>query len=145
VRGSLVAWLVVVSLAFSVGPTTSFLVFDQISFATGAISARVSGQTGIDEYVPLAVIVLAAALILLAVYRRRPRWDLALYLAVALGAAAVCRIPEDRLSDHLTTLFWQILLVVLGIVQAAAPLTTLTSRHGERSPCGDAQPVAPPR
>ena len=130
VRGSVVAWLVVVSLVFCVGPTTSYSVWSRVSWGMSA-----------DRYGPLAVIVLALVLIVVGVAGRRPLRSLALCLAVAWAAVATWPIPEDQVSPHLQTWFWQVWLVLPGLVLAAAPLLTLLGRQRQQVHRADTQPA----
>jgi len=128
VRGSVVAWMVVMSLVFCFGPTSSYSVLDHVSWAAGA-----------DRYVPLVVIVLALVLLLVGVVGRRPLLSLVLCLAVALGAVASWPIPQDHLSPHLQTWFWQVWLVLSGLVLAASPILALLGRQHEQVHRADTQ------
>ena len=122
VRGSVVAWLLVASLAFLFGPTTAYLVFARVSWDAAA------GRDG-----PLVVLGVALVLLIVGVARRRTLWGLVLCLAVALAALATWPVPADHLSPRLQTWFWQAWLVLPGLVLAATPLLTLLARHGEEA------------
>ncbi len=50
-------------------------------------------------------------------------------------------IPEEHLSPHLQTWFWQAWLVLPGLVLAVSPLLALLGRQREQLHSADAQPA----
>ena len=111
IRASLVVWLIVVSVAYVVGPTTSYLVL-----------WRVSWEHTVQQVTSPAVLLLAVLIILLKIVRSGLRRDLLIWIALAAGAVLVWPSSKDPLSQDFTTMYWQLVLVGSGIALATLPL-----------------------
>lgn len=112
IRGSLVAWLVLVSLVFIVSPPLAFGVLNHV--------ARWNQW---QEVITVAVIVATVFVVAFRVWRGlAKRHDLLVGLGLVVGAVAVWPSTSDPLSDRLRPEEWQLLLVLLGIALAALPL-----------------------
>ena len=111
VRTALVAWLVMVSLTYLVGPTTTFIQL-----------ARVSWGNDAQQILAPATAALALVLLALGLRRRASKQDLLVWLAVLCGCLLVWPSGRDPVSWHVSKLFWQIVLVAAGMVLAARPL-----------------------
>jgi hypothetical protein len=98
IRGELVAWVALVTLAFDPAPW-------KLQFR---------------EYLPALLMAVALVLILLDASRLRIRWYLVAWLV--LVAAAFARFPLLPLRPALPTWFWQVVLVGTGVVLAVRPL-----------------------
>ncbi len=107
IRGSLVAWLVTVSMVYLLGS-------DALSLL------RPPWSTIVQDLIPLAVIILAALLIVLTIRRGDVGWMLGLW--VGMIAAALLTWNQTNVLGIPPTWFWQVILVPLGIALAAGPL-----------------------
>jgi len=111
VRGSLVAWLLLVSVVFVVGGTTSFLVL-----------FRVPWGHDVDQLLPPLVAALGAAVAGVLSWRGRRDARIVPWLALALGALLAWPSSLNHIGLRFTSVFWQIVLVLAGLALAATPL-----------------------
>ena len=110
IRGQLVAWLALVTLAFQPVPTGL------------AVNARSWGDH-LASALPLACVAIALALIARDAAHHRVRWYLVAFFVIA--ACAFLQWPlwsPDSLRAPLPEWLWQLLLVPAGIVMALGPL-----------------------
>ncbi len=108
IRRSLVAWLLIVSLVFSVSPAA--LVFFRVGWGSFAWDA-----------VPEAVVILTLGLLVLGVVRRgltRPDWT---WFAVFVVGLVLWRENSDP-AHQIPIWLWQLSLVGSGLVLAGRPL-----------------------
>jgi hypothetical protein len=126
IRGSLVAWLAMVTLVFLVGPTTSYGVLNREPWGNQA-----------QDLLTVAVILLAILMITIRVVRSARIPDLLVWLGLVAGAILVWPSTNDPLSNRFPTAYWQVVLVLLGLVLAARPLLKQIQQSGERQRLGD--------
>jgi hypothetical protein len=129
IRGSLVAWLTLVSLLFIVSPGMSF----------GFLN-HVTRWNHWQEVLTLAVIVGTVLVLALRMRRGLVRHDLLVAIGLIAGAVAVWPSTSDPLSSRLLPEEWQIILVLLGVLLAAIPLADRLRREGGRGGDGAAGP-----
>lgn len=110
-RGSLVAWLLMLSLTYLAGPTTTFLQL-----------ARVHWGGAAQQWMAPIVVVIGLLCVVWCLRRRSPTFDVFVWLGLVVGALLVWPPPRDPLSLHFSRMFWQVVLVSLGIALAASPL-----------------------
>jgi hypothetical protein len=112
IRAPVVAWLAGVSVVYLVGPTTSRSVWSTAAWEH-------------DAHGLVAPVLLALALAMAArtVVRKGPGRAAFLWLALAAAVALAWPSTNNPLGAHVTGAWWQIALVVCGVVLAAGPLT----------------------
>jgi hypothetical protein len=118
IRASLVAWLAAVSVVYLVGPTTSSSVWPATSWAADA-----------QRSVAPVVLGLALAGIVLGAARGGLGRQQLVWLALAIGAALAWPSTYNPLSAHVSSVWWQMALVLSGIALAAGPLLERTERQ----------------
>jgi hypothetical protein len=111
IRSSLVAWLAAVSVVFLIGPTTS-----------DAVWAAVHWGGDVQRLLAPVVIVVAVAVILRRTVQDGLQRGLLVWLALAVGAALAWPSTHNPISAHVSSEWWQVALVLLGIALAAGPL-----------------------
>jgi hypothetical protein len=119
-RGRLLAWLAVVTLAFPYVPW-------------GFFSNSVGWGLQEREFLPFVFIGIALTLIVVDAVRGRVRWYLVVWLVVM--AVAFGRLPwaNPSLRHAFPTWFWQLTLVPTGLAMAVGPLVSAV-RNRVRSP-----------
>ncbi len=126
VRSSTVAWLAAVALVFCLGRAA----FNPVLW--GTLGAGDLG-TYVPNLVPLFIVAPALLAILLRVLRGGRSPNALAWLAVAGCALLTWPSQIDPLSHTLATWFWQVAIVVPGIMLAAGPLLA-DIRLGETKP-----------
>jgi hypothetical protein len=126
----LVAWLILVSLVFVVGPKSSVV----LSHATWGHTLR--------QALPPAVLLFAVVIVAVVLVRRGPAWDLLIWVALAIGAVLVWSSANDPFSTPFTTAYGQMVLVLPGVVLAALPLSRQLRRRGARAAPDLRQPAS---
>ncbi len=132
IRAALKAWLMLVALVFTVGPTTSFLPFLHVSWGTDIQRALVP-----------AVIAISVIALIFGFVRSGGTRNLLVWCGLFLGALAVWPSTNDSLSRRLPSGYWQLVIVGFGIVLAARPLVELIQSEG-RAPL-DGMEVSTPK
>jgi len=130
IRGELVVWLVLVSLAFQPVP------------AGLAVNARPWGYHIASAY-PLICIGIAGLLIVRDALHARVRWYLVAFFVIA--ACAFLQWPlwsPDSLRAALPLWFWQVVLLVPGVVMAVGPLVRSMEGGPQLSPAAGAENAA---
>src|SRR5205807_825840 len=94
-RVTVVAWLILASVVYTVGPTTSSLVF-----------VRVSWGQPVQHAVTPALIALLLILIALTLARRRPRSEVLICSALLIGLVLTSPSAHDPLSHHVPGRYW---------------------------------------
>jgi hypothetical protein len=117
IRERLVAWLVLVQLAFWPVPW-------------GFVSNSVSWGLQEREFAPFVAIAVVLCLVVFDIVRRRIRWYLVGWFAVA--AVAFARLPwtNPQFRPTMPAWFWQVALVGTGVVLAISPLIALVRDRG---------------
>ena len=117
-----------VSLAAVAGETTSFLAW------------RASWGDDAQQWAAPCVLLIAVAVLTLRLVQQAPRPALIPWLALVVGTVLAWPSTHNPLSAHLSSLWWQVVLVSLGILLAATPLLAQVDRRrasvliaGERS------------
>jgi hypothetical protein len=82
----------------------------------------VSWRLGASEHLPEALIVLGLVFVVADLARGRVRWYLVGWIVIMVGAFASWPFTNESLRGQLPFLFWQALLVPVGIWLAARPL-----------------------
>jgi len=108
VRGIYVAWVLLCTFAYNAGFSGLF--------------NRVSWRLGASEHLPQALILLGLVVVIADLARGRMRWYLAGWIVIMVGAFASWPFTNETLRGQLPFLFWQALLVPIGIWLAAGPL-----------------------
>lgn len=121
IRESLVAWLLLVSLVYLVGDTTTYI---QLS--------RVSWGHVVQLWATPLVAVVALLCLLRHVLRRAPTRALP-WLALLLATVLVWPSTRDPLSDQFSRMFWQVALVASGIALAGLPLHAMVRQAGDET------------
>jgi hypothetical protein len=116
-RRSLVAWLLMLTVTYLAGPTTTFVQLDRVSWGKDA-----------QQWMAPIVVVIALVMILLLLRRKAPTSEVVVWLALLVGAVLVWPSTRNPASLPLSRMFWQIVLVVLGIALAATPLAAALRR-----------------
>ena len=129
VRGSLIAWLVAVALLFCFRPG--------IAFEEGV---RWGGR--IQTLVPLIALVPALLMILWRLLRGGASWNLLPWIGVSVCALVSWPGHNALLDPDHVRWFWQIVLVISGLMLAARPLI-LEIRLGEKSSTQTSQESVP--
>jgi len=111
IRSSLAAWLVMVSLVYLVGPSTTFVQLVRTPL----------GHDALQVLTPL-VVLLSVAMMTFYLLRRAGMREAVSWLAVLCGCVLVWPSTRDPLSGGVSQLWWQILLVSTGVALAAYPL-----------------------
>lgn len=111
VRSALVAWLLLLSLTYLAGATTTFVQLSRVSWGADA-----------REWMTPVVLALAVVMILWCVRRRAPTSDLLVWLVLLIGAVLIWPSTRNPVSLHISSLWWQLLFVGTGIALAAGPL-----------------------
>ena len=122
IRGRLVAWLALATLAFNPIP------------AGDAINARPWGEH-VAAVLPLACIVVVLILIAWDVVHRRVRWYLIAWFVIA--ACAFLQWPLwslDSIRAQLPLWFWQLVLLPTGVAMAVSPLVNAVRTAGAKPP-----------
>jgi len=120
IRGRLVAWLALATLAFNPIPLTT------------AINGRSWGDHAASA-LPLLFIVIALVLIAYDAVHRRVRWYLIAWFVIA--ACAFLQWPLwslDSLRPQLPLWFWQLVLLPTGIAMAVSPLIQSVRTAGQK-------------
>ena len=125
IRGMFIAWVLLCTFAYNAGFSGLF--------------NRVSWRLGASEHVPEALIVLGLVLVLADLARGRVRWYLAGWIVIMVGAFASWPFTKDSLRGQLPFLFWQAVLVSIGIWLAAGPLVQFV-RDRKTPPVEDCPP-----
>jgi hypothetical protein len=121
IRGGLVAWLALVTLAFNPIP------------AGLTINAR-SWSDHVAASLPLACIVVVLLLIARDAVLRRIRWYLVLWLVVATWAFLHWPLwSVDSIHSRLPLWFWQLVLLSTGFVMAISPLVEAMRDRGAKT------------
>jgi hypothetical protein len=107
---ALPAWLLLVSLVFTVGPASS------------VVLSRVSWEHGLRHALPPTVLVLAILIGTILVVRDGPTWSLLVWGGLAIGAGLVWASANHPLDTPFTTVWGQLALVLPGVALAALPL-----------------------
>ena len=131
VRRSLVCWMAMVTLVFLVGPTTSY-----------AVLHRSSWGHHVQMALPPAVLILAVLVIGLGVLHGAPRRSLLVWIGLLVGALMAWPSTNNPLSGHLPSVWWQVVLVLLGLILAAQPLLDLVRHGDERLATRRTEPLA---
>jgi hypothetical protein len=115
-RGQVLAWLALVSLAFSPVPW-------------GFFSNSVAWGLQLREFAPFVFMAVAAAWIVHDLVRGHIRWYRVAFLLVVLGAFA--RLPWENppFRHALPIWFWQVVLVSSGMVLIFGPLISAARQH----------------
>ena len=124
IRGIFVAWVLLCTFAYNAGFTGLF--------------NRVSWRLGATEHLPEAVIVLGLVLVVSDLARGRVRWYLVGWIVIMVGAFASWPFTNESLRGQLPFLFWQALLVPIGIWLAAGPLVRFVRER--KTPVEDGPP-----
>ena len=132
IRGSLVAWLLLLTLVYVDGPTTSTSVFGSVPWGNHA-----------QETLPALVLLLALLVVALKLLRHGFRMDVAPWLALAIGSILAWPSANDPLSRHVTGPYWQIIVVSWAIFLALVPLLTMGEAKSAASR-EDVDAAAPP-
>ena len=132
IRGSLVAWLLLLTLVYVDGPTTSTSVFGSVPWGNHA-----------QETLPALVLLLALVVVALKLLRHGLRMDVAPWLALAIGSILAWPSANDPLSRHVTGPYWQIVVVSWAIFLALVPLLTMGEARSAASR-EDMDAAAPP-
>ena len=122
IRGRLVAWLVLATLAFN--PIPPVISINGRSWGNHAASA-----------LPLLFIVIALVLIAYDAAHRRVRWYLIAWFVIA--ACAFLQWPLwslDSIRAQLPLWLWQLILLPTGIAMAVSPLIHAVRTAGEKPP-----------
>jgi hypothetical protein len=117
IRGQLVAWLVLLALAFSPVPW-------------GFVSNSVSWGIQEREFFPFLCLGAVLLLITFDLIRRRIRWYLLGWFGVV--AVAFARLPwtSPPFREAMPVWFWQVVLVGSGVALAMGPLLAYMRDHG---------------
>jgi len=125
IRGPVVAWLALVTLAHDVWPLNMF--------------GAVSWGFGATEHLPQVLIVLGIVIVLVDVARARVHWYRVAWLLVTVAAFATWPFTDEPFRTPLPKWFWQLVLVSIGMWLAAGPLVRFT-REREAHLARDATP-----
>jgi hypothetical protein len=117
-RRSVVAWLAAVAVVFC--------------FFGGQAFNQVTWGGYLRRIVPLLIVAIALLLTLHGVLRGRTRRDLLPWVAVAVCALLMWSGHINTTNHRLLVWFWQLALVVPGVVLAAGPLLAEMRRYGTR-------------
>ena len=120
IRGSLVAWLLLLTLVYVEGPTTS----------TATLSRAPWGYHA-QETLPAVVLVLALLVVALKLSRHGFRVDVVPWLILVIGTILAWPSVHDPLSGHVTGPYWQIIVVSWAILLALVPLRTAGEARGD--------------
>jgi hypothetical protein len=104
------AWLLLVSLVFTVGSASS------------VVLSRVWWEHDLRHALPPAVLVLALVIGAILLVRHGPTWRLLVWGALALGAVLVWVTVNNPFDTPFTTVWGQLALVLPGVALAALPL-----------------------
>jgi hypothetical protein len=110
VRGTLLAWLVMVTVVFTVGPIE--LQFWQLDWTTGWVR----------RWYPVTIIAISLGLLIYRVARRTLRWEMLVLVGLIAGTLLEWIVTFNRLQHPLANWFWQIALVGYGIMMVLRPL-----------------------
>jgi len=110
IRGSLVAWLTLVTLVYAVDPTWG---------------------NHVRELLTPIVITLAIVVVAFGFARGRLSRNYLLWMGLIGGTMLVWPSTNDPLSRQLPTVYWQLILVLGGMVLAATPLLALVRRRDD--------------
>lgn len=125
IRERLVAWLVLVALAFNPVPW-------------GFVSNSVSWGLQERETIPFVCMAVVLGLIVFDIVRKQIRWYLVGWLVVA--AIAFARLPwtSPPFRQALPPWYWQVVLVSTGVALAVGPLLAAVRerREPDRDPAG---------
>ena len=116
IRSVLVVWLLAVSLAYTIDPTS--LIFLRVSW----------GRT-VQHAIPPAMLLLAGVAIVVSLALRRFRWDLLAWIGLGVCAWVAWSWPFRIFLHPLTFTFEQIVLVVPGMALAGLPLLQQLQRR----------------
>jgi hypothetical protein len=123
IRATLVIWLIVLSLAYVVG-----------SSASTAVLWRVPWRHSLEQWLPLAALVVAVLVVASTIGRRGLERRLLVWMLLAAGVVLTWPSSNDPISAHVTTMELQVLLVLPGIALAALPLRSLVRKSGGTIP-----------
>jgi hypothetical protein len=121
IREQLVAWLVLVTLAFSPVPW---------GFASNSVAWGLQER----EFLPFACMAVVLGLIVFDIVRRRIRWYLVAWFVVV--AVAFARLPwtNPPFRHDLPPWYWQVVLVSTGVALAAGPLVAFARNRAVSDP-----------
>ena len=122
IRGSLVAWLFLLTLVYVEGPTTS-----------SATLSRAPWGYHAQETLPAVVLVLALLVVALKLSRHGFRVDIAPWLILILGTFLAWPSVNDPVSSHVAGPYWQIIVVCWAILLALIPLRSAGEPDGDAS------------
>ena len=125
IRGPVLAWLALVTLAHDVWPLNMF--------------GAVSWGFGATEHLPQILIVVGIVIVLVDVARARVHWYRVAWLLVTVAAFATWPFTDEPFRTPLPKWFWQLVLVSIGMWLAAGPLVRFM-RDRDAHPAGDATP-----
>jgi len=108
IRGTLVAWIALVTFAYNVG--------------FGSLFSGVHWEAGAQEHAPEIAILLGFTVVVLDLGRHRRRWYLVAWLVLMIGAFASWPFERESIRAPLPYLLLQLVLVPMGIWLAAGPL-----------------------
>lgn len=131
VRGALVAWLLLLSVTYLAGNTTTFVQL-----------ARVPWGADLGQWMTPVVVIVAIVMILYCVHRRASTPRLLVWLALLIGAVLVWPSTRNPLSYDISSLWWQLLFVGTGIALAVGPLLEVL-RAAPLSETGNAESAHP--
>ena len=128
IRGSLIAWIALVTCAYDVGFVN---LFSDVPWASGA-----------QEHLPEILILIGSVLVITDIARRRVRWYLVAWVALMIGAFASWPFTHESIRGQLPFLFWQVVLVPSGLWLAAGPLLEyIRNMHRMPSETASIEPI----
>jgi len=127
IRASLIAWLAMVTIAYSEGGLGFIMWWRQ--------------WWGVDasHWFPAVVMMIALLLVVRRVVQHRIGWDLLMWAALVVGALILWPVLSNPLRHQPVTWLWQAILVGIGIVLAGGPLRDLLRQHAEQPPLETAE------
>ena len=127
IRASLIAWLAMVTIAYSEGGLGFIMWWRQ--------------WWGVDasHWFPAVVMMIALLLVVRRVVQHRIGWDLLMWATLVVGALILWPVLSNPLRHQPVTWLWQAILVGIGIVLAGGPLRDLLRQHAEQPPLETAE------
>ena len=123
VRSALIAWLLLLSVTYLAGNTTTFVQL-----------ARVPWGADVSQWMTPVVVVVAMVMIVSCVHRRAPTGSLLVWVALLFGAVLVWPSTRNPLSYQISSLWWQLLFAGTAIALAVGPLVAVVrAGPGSRS------------
>ena len=122
IRASLVAWLAMVTVAYSEGGLGFIMWWRQ--------------WWGVDasHWFPAVVMMVALLFVVRRVVQHQIGWDLLMWAALVIGALVLWPVTSNPLRHQPVTWLWQAILVAVGIVLAGGPLRSLLWQASEQRP-----------